>query len=122
MLMEADEQKEVKKKCPFCAELIQNEAIKCRFCGEFLDKPIENASEEPKAVKTKWYFSTSAIVIALLCLGPLALPLVWLNPQYKTATKLIVTAIVIGLTILLCYLTVNTYLQLTKQLEILGIG
>ncbi len=77
------------KKCPFCAEEIQAEAIKCKHCGEYL---LPSKREQQK---TPWYFKTSILIGALLTVGPLALPLLWFNPRYTRNAKIIWTCVIV---------------------------
>lgn len=51
------------KKCPFCAEEIQDEAIKCRFCGERIGK------RGCRRIATRWVGLTFAFVTFVVSLS-----------------------------------------------------
>jgi len=64
--------------------------------------------------KEKWYFKTTVLVMALLCVGPLALPLLWFNPRFSLKMKIIISAGVIAVSYYLTVVTVNFLKTLTN--------
>jgi hypothetical protein len=81
------------KKCPFCAEEIQDEAVKCKHCSEFL-------TSEAKLLRQNrpWYFRDQTVIILAACLPPLAFPSIWFNKYYSWKTRTVLTIVVAALT------------------------
>ncbi len=104
------------KKCPFCAEEIQDDAIKCKHCSEFID-----ASNHPRFAENKveWYFRKAFIIIAVCSVGPLALPLIWWRPHTSRAWKIGLTIGILVLSWILYESTIESIRTLKEYYKLM---
>jgi uncharacterized membrane protein YvbJ len=95
--------------CPFCGRDIQASDGVCSSCGKSIG--IIGNSE------IKWYHTKKAVIIGLLIMGPLALPLVWINPRFNLVTKITITIVVLAATVLICYLIYVLLVYIIEQYQ-----
>ncbi len=101
------------KNCPYCAEEIQDEAVKCKHCGEFLDG---RGSSSTFAPPLPWYDRPFGLLVVIGIAGPLALPLVWRHPRLSPVWKVLISLGILALTWLLIE-SLRGSLKMLKELE-----
>jgi len=72
--------------------------------------------------KLKWYFRSATLFIIFLSVGPLVLPLIWLNPLYSRNKKIIYTVIIVVISYIFGAILVKSIKQIMDYYNVVFQG
>ena len=102
------------KTCRMCEQPVTAEAKFCSTCGFQLD----GTASAPTRAGSRWYHNIWMVLFLLFfVLGPFGLPLVWKNPRFSRAVKLLLTALMALYVWLLVVLTTRMIAAVSNSLE-----
>lgn len=72
---------------------------------------------QPDKNTVKWYLKPSIILIAIIGVGPFAIPMVWISPAFKRWQKIALTALTIIFTLWVIKSSIELYRVLLREMQ-----
>ena len=64
-----------------------------------------------------WYLTRRTVFLAILIVGPLAIPLLWLSPKFSFVWKAVLTVVLVASTVLLYHYSVVMIESLSQRMK-----
>jgi predicted RNA-binding Zn-ribbon protein involved in translation (DUF1610 family) len=86
-----------RKPCPMCGEMIQKDAVKCRYCGEIFDPVLKKQQKKAQRGSADGEdMTTGDWVVAILCSGiGLIAGIIWLIQGKPKGKKMLMVSVIV---------------------------